>query len=270
MERDIKERTDESADPVESGAAGIAGPGRWRTAFAEFEAGARDVDGAGNEAGVLDIVLTYPTLLHELAAALRSARSGAVVPLASDQRSDQALFQAWKGADHGAFRELDRRYRPRILSLATSMKFSAEDAEEIVQETLLGLFLRRETFRHLSTPDDVICDLTATSFGARLRGERRRTRLQSVLVHSTAADRSERECRGQPNEGLLASDLASQVNILVRKLPVWCRRVVRLRAMEGQSAKEVGATLDMPPSTVNMWLLHARRFMAGELYSHAL
>ena len=223
------------------------------------------------DAGLLDVVLTYPTPLHELAEALQPASTRilppAVVPHENDTRSDEQLFQAWKGADRPAFQELDRRYRPRIRQLATSMKFSDEDAEEIVQETLLGLFLGRETFRGHPTPDSVICGLTATSILARLRGEHRRTRLLSALAHAAVADRAARECSGQPDERLRATDLATHANAVICKLPSWCRRAFWLRAIESQSAREAGATLDMTPSTVDMWLLHVRRLIASRLRS---
>lgn len=190
------------------------------------------------EAGLLDVVLICPTPRPELAEALQPASEllpGATlssVPLQDDRRSDKQLFQAWKGTDRRPFRELDRRYRPRIHQLALSMRFSDEDAEEIAQETLLGLFLRGGALPGHTAPDNLICGLTATSVLARLRGERRQTRLRSALTHQAVTERTGRERGGQPDQRLRAT----RTNAVVRKLPDWRWRAFRLRAAEGQKA----------------------------------
>lgn len=188
------------------------------------------------------------------------------VLLRDDRRTDhQQPCEAWKGADRRAFEDLHRRYRPRILQLATSMRLNQEDAEEIVQETLLGLFLRRRTLGGDCPPDNLVGGLAAASVLARLLGDRRRTRLLSALAHAAVTDRAEREGRGQPDEGLLATELAARAGAAVRNLPGQGRRVFWLRAVEGQSEEEAGASLDMTPSLVDVWLLYARRLIAHSL-----
>jgi hypothetical protein len=103
--------------------------------------------------GLIDLTLTYPTPLNRLAEALQPSPEAIrpatehSLPPRSDQRTDEQLLHAWNGSDRPAFDELDRRYRPRIRALATSLRFTDEDADDIVQETLLGLYLSRGVFR---------------------------------------------------------------------------------------------------------------------------
>ena len=73
----------------------------------------------------------------------------------TDTRSDQQLLDAWQETDNRAFDELDRRYRVRI-HRRVQMQFSHEDSEDIVQETLLRLFLARTTLRDVSSLDELI------------------------------------------------------------------------------------------------------------------
>jgi RNA polymerase sigma factor (sigma-70 family) len=188
------------------------------------------------------------------------------VPARADERSDQQLLQAWNGRDRRAFAELDRRYRPLIRHLARSMRFRREDAEEIVQETLLSLFLGRRAYRDDCTPERFVSDLAATAVLAHERGVRRRTRLLSAAADAAATNRAEQECGGQPDEGLLTAELAAQIDAAVRRLRGRCRCVFRLRAMQGRSAREAGATLKLPPALVEVWLLLARRLIADQLH----
>ena len=227
------------------------------------------------DAGLLEVVLTYPTPQHELAEALQpappetlfSATPRAQPPLRRDPRSDQQLLQALKGSDRGAFDELYRRYRPRIRQLAISMRFSDEDTEEIVQETLLALLAGRRSLRGDRTADRYICGLAATSVLARLRGEQRLKRLRLALAQVAGTDRTEREHSGQPDAGLQSSELTDHVDAAICNLPAWCRPAFWLRVVEGKSAKEASAALDLLPSTVDAWLQHARKHIAHELHS---
>ena len=145
------------------------------------------------------------------------------------------------------------------------MRFSDEDAEEIVQDTLLGLFVGRETFRSDSASDHSIGSMVATSTLELDRGARHRTRLRRALAHAAVTDRADREWSGQPDERLLSTELAAHADAAVHNLPGWCRDAFWLRAMEGQSAKQVGAKLDMTPTMVDGVLLHARRLIADHL-----
>ena len=199
--------------------------------------------------GLQDVTLTHPTSLEELAEALQPRPS------------------ALRVTDPPTFAQLDRRYRSHIGQLAAAMRFSKEDAEDIVQETLLGLFLARATTRGEGA-DALIAELAATSASASERGGRRRKRLRVAAVCDAATERSARESTGQPDAALLTAELANLASTAVHNLPGWCRRPFWLRAVDGQSSTAAGAALNMIPSTVDMLLAHARRRIAIDMNPH--
>jgi hypothetical protein len=150
--------------------------GQWGALFPQLRARGEDAAAATLSETLDDVVLTYRGPRRGLAAV--SPKSPEGNPPRGDRRSDQQLLLASRGADPRAFRELDRRYRRRIRRLAISMNFSSADADEIAQESLLGLFLGRETSPDHCNVEDLIDALVATNALAFLRCERHQKRLQ--------------------------------------------------------------------------------------------
>lgn len=150
----------------------------------------------------------FPGATQPSPVVVRLVAGYSVVPT-TDRRSNEQLLHAWNGSDREAFDELDRRFRPRIRAYATSLRFTEEDVEDIVQETLLALFVSRGMFRGNRTPDDFLFGLAATSVTALERGMRRRGRLRAAVAHAAVVHRSERERRGQPDARLRAVGLVS-------------------------------------------------------------
>jgi len=153
-------------------------------------------------AGLLDVVLTYPTSDRLLAEALRPPKTTSTASMARqcNDQSDSQLFQSWNRSDDRAFAELDRRYRPRIRRLVKSMRFSDEDVEDIVQETLLNMFVERETLCGCNAPDRLVCNFAASCVLSRLRGEQRQARLRASLVSAAQRARAQNERSGQPDD----------------------------------------------------------------------
>lgn len=182
----------------------------------------------------------------------------------TDMRSDQQLLDAWQETDNRAFDELDRRYRARI-HRRVQMQFSNEDSEDIVQETLLRLFLARTSLRDVSSLDELIDEQTSTTMLARSRGMRRRERLLFAVAREAITDDTARESCNRPDEELHAIELAAHVGESVNNLPGWCRRPFWLRVVQGKSATQAGAMLDTLPAIVDLWLDLARGLIAGDL-----
>ena len=62
------------------------------------------------------------------------------------QRSDAELVQLIRNGDESAFKELVNRHSDYLYGLAYSQMGNAADAEDVLQETLLGAFRRFEAW----------------------------------------------------------------------------------------------------------------------------
>ena len=67
--------------------------------------------------------------------------------VAPENRSDEALMEAYLGGDDRAFRHLFDRFAPRIHGAARRRGFSAADASDVVQQTFVHVHQSRRDFR---------------------------------------------------------------------------------------------------------------------------
>jgi hypothetical protein len=93
-----------------------------------------------------------------------------------------------------AFDAIDRRCRAGLRELAAWTSFSDEDAEEVVQETLLDLFVGSESSG--DAPEDIIDKLAADRVVSFNRSAQRRARLCSALARVDTETRAERNGQG--------------------------------------------------------------------------
>jgi len=142
-----------------------------------------------------------------------------------------------------------------LLRVATRLTGVEAVAEELVQETFLVAFRRR---------DDLTADVNARAWLYRVlsnmvrhhrRSIARRLRLQTALGHETEAS-GHREFT--PQEELERRQQAALVRACVSKLPIKQREVFTLFELEGIEGAEIARLLDLPENTVWSRLRHAR------------
>jgi RNA polymerase sigma-70 factor (ECF subfamily) len=219
-----------------------------------------------------DEVLRLPLSLHRLRSAIGTPEANAVHPRAPasghDERTEKELLSAWHTSSDGhAFDELDRRYRQHIHRAAVSHVHSAADADDIAQDTFLGVFLSRPS---ASSPDDLLSTLTTASCAALERRQRRRSRLGTAVTAEARIHRREMESRSRPDARLWSDERATRARAAVARLPGQCQLAFSLCAVNGMTSRQAGANLDMFPATVTMWLRRARECIASDLASSSV
>jgi RNA polymerase sigma-70 factor, ECF subfamily len=192
---------------------------------------------------------------------------------------DRRLVQRLRDGDEQAFMELVERYNGALLRLAMSFVPSRAVAEEVVQETWLGVIQGIGRFEGRSSLKTWLFRILVNR--AKTRGEReRRTVPFSSLAASEAesdetlvdADRflppdhvwaghwaaSPRSWAGAPEERLFAKETTSVITAAIESLPEGQRAVVSLRDIAGWSSEDVCDELGI--SEVNQRvLLHRGR-----------
>ena len=218
---------------------------------------------------LVELRLICPTTLSRLGVALRTSGGQPSRRPRTDSRTDsrtaRQLLDAWAKSDRSAFDELARRYRPSIFEGLISSSYTAEDAEDIAQETLLALFLSRPVRHEHRSVDALVADLTTAAALGKEKSRTRRARLTAKLKRSSHTHRAAREACQQPDDRLKAAELSAQVDVAINELPGWCRRPFWLRVVKGQSAKNISADLGMVPSTVTTCVRYARGLIANQI-----
>lgn len=175
--------------------------------------------------------------------------------------ADTELIEAVQRGDAQAWREVIERYEGRLLSFARRMLAQPSEAEDIVQETFLGLLRSASTFDRSRSLETylfaIIRHKLSDQFRRAPKGQRQSL---DALDHEDAA--VTRPDSDSPSHYLAAAEgLASQRAALVRCLREWaeqCRAagrfeelmVIEMLVVQGMRNKEVAADLSLTETAV--------------------
>jgi RNA polymerase sigma-70 factor, ECF subfamily len=183
-----------------------------------------------------------------------------------DQETDAELLVRLRAGDERAFVTLVRRHHAAMLRLAACYVPNAAVAEEVVQDTWLGVLRGISGFEGRSSIQTWLFRILVNR--ARTTGERER---RSVAIGDAgpAVDGSRFDVTGQwavppahwaddADERVDAAKLAGRLRSAIGELPERQREVVTLRDVEGLSSEEVCSVLDISESNQRV-LLHRGR-----------
>src|SRR5256884_4241316 len=196
--------------------------------------------------------------------------------MAADRSEDRALVDALRRGDEAAFMRLVDEYGPALLRVARMYVPTAAVAEEVVQETWIGVLNGIDRFEGRSSLKTWIFRILTNI--AKTRGQReRRTVPFSALERPDAvpeaavdADRflppDHERWPGHwasrpepwPEERLLAAETRAVVERAIDELPPAQRAVISLRDIEGWSSEEARNALGISETNQRVLLHRAR------------
>lgn len=169
---------------------------------------------------------------------------------AGSPADESALIERVRRGDAAAFDALARRYLRRAYAVAYRILGHREDAEDLVQEAFMAALDRIETFE-AGRPFGPWFFRILTNRGLNARKARAIRRTDEVP--DTAADRG-----GSPHADAERAEVRERLHAALDAMPERQRVVVQLIEVEGMTAAEVAAMLDIAPGTVR-WYLHEAR-----------
>ena len=182
--------------------------------------------------------------------------------------TDVELLARLRDGDEHAFVMLVERYQPSMVRLARSMVPSPAVAEEVVQDTWMGVVRGLERFEGRSSFKTWLFRILANR--ARTAGwhEQRQTRGN----RGRAVDPSRFAAGGQwaepvepwveeSDDRMDAAEWAPVLRAALEELPQRQRQVVLLRDLEGLSGSEVCAVLDISAGNQRILLHRARNHL---------
>jgi RNA polymerase sigma-70 factor (ECF subfamily) len=205
-------------------------------------------------------------LIAAIAPGRRSRRGG------SGEHADDELLARLRAGDEDAFVLLVARYHATMLRLARSYVSSTAVAEEVVQDTWLGVVRGIDGFAGRSSFKTWLLQILVNR--ARSTGVREH-RSTAVGDAAPAVDRSRFDASGawmsppqhwieDSEDRLFAEGLASHIQAALEELPLRQREVVTLRDLDGLSSHEVCEVLDISEGNQRV-LLHRGRSQLREV-----
>jgi RNA polymerase sigma-70 factor (ECF subfamily) len=183
--------------------------------------------------------------------------------------SDAALVEALRAGDEAAFAALVSKYHPRLLRFAESMVPSRAVAEEVVQDTWLGVVRGIDRFEGRSSVKTWLFHILANR--AKTAGAREGRSvpvgdpLEGRFTASGEWSRPPEPWSDAVDARVVADKLASRVKECLPNLPAAQRQVLVLRDMEGLEAAEVCDLLGLSAGNQRVLLHRARSQIRGLL-----
>jgi len=189
----------------------------------------------------------------------------------ADQSTDRSLAEALMAGDPDAFEPFVERYAPLIMNFGRRMCGQRDDAEEVVQETLLKAY---QSIRDLREPAALKSWVYRVAANACLKMRRKgkfepeRELSLDELLPRPNADGSPPEIpdwSDLPLEQALRAELREKIESAILRLPKEFRIVVVLRDQEGFSTRETSEILGIGEPLVKVRLHRARLALRRDL-----
>ena len=154
--------------------------------------------------------------------------------------TEEALLHGCLKNDASAQRELYNRYSSKMLAVCYRYAHNREDAEDMLQEGFIKVFLQIHTFESRGAFEGWIRRIIVHTCINILKKNKKFN--ESVdIIHATGVQVRE--------ESIPAIVQAKQVVECIRLLPIGYRTVLNLYAIEGYSHREISKMLDIEEST---------------------
>jgi RNA polymerase sigma-70 factor (ECF subfamily) len=212
-------------------------------------------------------------------------RSTELAPVLGD---DAALVAAIRSGDEDAFAALVDAYSPILLRVAMAHVPSHAVAEEVVQETWIGVMRGVHRYEGRSPLKSWIIGILRNTAKTRGERERRSVPFSSLAVNEVDDGPILEPDRFLPSnhplypghwaigptpwpvpeEGLLAGETREVIDGAIRELPPAQRAVISLRDVEGWPSHEVCEALEVSPGNQRVLLHRARTRVRAALESY--
>ena len=167
--------------------------------------------------------------------------------------TDEQLVDAARGGDEHAFAELFTRHHGRLQMLALQYRLTAQDAEDVVQQTMMKAWQGLDGFRGESRFATWITRVLMNEVFQAQR-KRARMRLEEMESDSLAAvlEAGSSLTRRQisQEQRLLTMERNRLVHAALRSLPESLRSVLMWQIFDERSLEEIAVQLNRPVATV--------------------
>lgn len=194
---------------------------------------------------------------------------------------EQALVEALRRRDEGAFVALVARYQTALLRLASMYVRGGGVAEDVVQDTWLGVLKGIDRFEGRSSFKTWLFRILVNRARTRAQREGRLVPISDIEGDEETSVPAERfrpagmqwaggwlyppRAWPSPEEGFLADEVRAQIEAAIESLPGRQREVITLRDIQGLTGEEVCNILELSESNQRVLLHRARSRVRARL-----
>ena len=166
--------------------------------------------------------------------------------------TEEVILKGCLRNDPTAQRELYNQYSPKMLAVCYRYAHNREDAEDMLQEGFIKVFLQLRTFENRGSFEGWIRKIIVHTCINILKKNKKFN--ESVdLIHASAIQIRE--------DSVPAVVQVKQIVECIRTLPIGYRTVLNLFAIEGYSHREIAQLLDIEESTSRSQFTRAKSML---------
>src|SRR5450631_3603805 len=175
--------------------------------------------------------------------------------------TEEAILQGCLKNHAAAQKELYNRYSPKMLAVCYRFAHNREDAEDMLQEGFIKVFLQIHTFQSKGAFEGWVRRIIVHTCINHLKKNKRFNESVDIIQASAAQVRE---------ENIPSLMQAKQIVDCIRLLPMGYRTVLNLYAIEGYSHKEISGMLEIEESTSRSQYTRARQMLEDILVRRSL
>jgi RNA polymerase sigma factor (sigma-70 family) len=184
-----------------------------------------------------------------------------------EQESDDQLLSEAKSGDQQAFAELCRRYRGMLMNRIYRIVRHQEDAEDVLQETLLKAHQHLQTFRGACSFSTWLLAI-GTNMSLMLLRKRKTLRCTTLDVVTDDGETFVMEFRDHapdPEQRYMMLQTSQKVSHAVERLSPKLRNLLEMHYQSELRLKDAAKILGIPEATTKSRMLRARGMLRRSL-----
>ena len=178
--------------------------------------------------------------------------------------SDKELMLKFQNGDELAYNELVNRYKNKLLNFIYRYFGSKDDAEDILQETFIKLYYKKDYYKPISEFSTWIYTIAANLSKTELRKRKRRKTSQ---LSEMGVENKEFDIRYEDDTDLEINTEYNEheINKAIQDLETPFRTAFILRDIQELSYEEISKITEVPLGTIKSRINRARIQLQGKL-----
>ena len=179
--------------------------------------------------------------------------------------TDEQLIARFQSGDERAYIELVNRYRDRLINFVYPFLGDFEQAEDVVQETMLKLYEKKHYYREIAKFSTWIYTIARNLANTELRKKKRRK-----TTHISRMTKDDRQydipaVQADLNQNLQNEFIRDRIHAAIKELPEHFKTVIILRDIQELSYDDISNIVGVPLGTVKSRINRARLQLQAEL-----
>jgi len=177
---------------------------------------------------------------------------------------DEALMSDIKAGNMRAFDQLYDRYSKKLLNFSLSIVKSREEAENIVQEVFLALWMNRDNISRDASVKYYIFTITYNTSISALRRKAKDDKFFEQLKDMQDSSVEQEDLQTE------FSDLQGRLSVILDELPARQKEIFILHKVNGLKYQEIASKLNISVNTIENHMSRALKTIRSKLGENSL